>query len=404
MNTKIPVTVLSGFLWSGKTTLLRHILENREWLKVALIVNDMAEINVDAHLIRDGVELSQTEEKLVEMQNGCICCTLRDDLITEIQRLALSWKYDAIIVESTGIAEPVPIAQTFSYLDEASGTNLSELVRLDTMVTVVDAGSFLGNFASQEQLKDRKWEVGIEDERTIVDLMTEQIEFCDVLVVNKISELDDQEKQRVRAILKWLQPTAKCIETDWGKVGLSDVINTGLFSIETAENSALWIQELQSGGHHTHKPETEEYGIKSFIYRAFRPFHPVRFLAYANEEWPGVIRSKWIFWLASRHAIAMSWGQAGGSVKVDPAGRWAASFTSDELEWYPEVMEEVKQFAENFYGDRRQELVIITIDDNEGDIRTRLDACLLTPEEMVVWPEGWINYEDNFPKYNSQYA
>lgn len=400
MKAPIPVTVISWFLWSGKTTLLKHILENREWLKVALIVNDMAEINVDARLIRDWVELSQTEEKMVQLQNGCICCTLRDDLITEVKRIAEENKYDAIIVESTGIAEPVPIAQTFSYLDEVSGTNLSELVKLDTMVTVVDATNFLKNFASQEQLKDRNWEVDTDDDRTIVDLMTEQVEFCDVLVLNKISSLNDDEKRRVRAIVKWLQPTAKYFETDWGKVDLKEVINTGLFDIEKAQNSPLWVRELMNGGHANHTPETEEYGIKSFIYRSNRPFHPERFLAYANEEWPGVIRSKWIFWLASRHDIAMSWGQAGGSVKVDPAGRWASSLTHEELKDYPEIAEELKEFEGNLYWDRRQELVIITINDNETEIRDRLDTCILTPEEMVEWPEWWISYDDTFPKYN----
>lgn len=395
----IPVTVLSGFLGSGKTTLLKHLLQNRGGLKIALIVNDMAEINVDAALIKNGVEFSQTEEKMIQLQNGCICCTLRGDLITEVKRLAENGEYDAIIIESTGIAEPVPIAQTFSYADEESGIDLSAYARLDTMVTVVDAKNFLKNFGSAELLKDRKWETDEEDERTIVDLMTEQVEFCDVLVLNKISSISPEERWKVLAILRSLQPTAELIETDQGVVDFRRFVRTGLFDFEKAESAPLWVRELQNGGHAAHMSETEEYGIRSFIYRAFRPFHPERFLTLANEEWPGVVRSKGLFWLASRHDLALSWGQAGGSVKVDPAGRWASSLSDEELDTYPGIREEVAEFSDNPYGDRRQELVIITIADNEPEMRHKLDACLLSDEEFAQGPEHWKAYRDGFPTW-----
>jgi G3E family GTPase len=399
MQKLIPVTVLSGFLWSGKTTLLKHILENRKWLKVALIVNDMGEINIDANLIKNGVNLSQTEEKLVEISNGCVCCTLRGDLLIEIKRLAEENKYDAIIVESTGVGEPVPIAQTFSYVDEESGIDLTQLVRLDTMVTVVDAKWLLKNFATSEFLKDRNWEVNPDDERSIVDLLVDQVEFCDVLVVNKISLISEEEKVTLRKILKWLQPTARYIETDWWMVNMEEVIDTGLFSMEKAENSTLWMRELQSGWHANHTPETEEYGIKSFVYRRNIPFHPERFLALANTEWDGVIRSKWLFWLASRYDIAGNWWQSGGSTRVDPAGKWLSAIPESELDFYPEYQIELLEYKDLPYADRRQEIVIITIMDNQVEIEKILDTALLTESELAEWKEKWKTYTDNFPKW-----
>lgn len=400
MIKKIPVTVLSWFLWSWKTTLLKHILENRKNLKVALIVNDMAELNIDARLISQDIELSETEEKMIELTNGCICCTLRDDLIQEIHKLATSTKnYDVIIIESTGISEPVPVAQTLTYPDDVSGVNLSEIIKLDTMVTVVDAKNFLENFWSDEMLSDRNWQENTDD-RAIVDLMTEQVEFCDVIVLNKISEISENEKIRVKTIITWLNPSAEIIETDFWKVDFNKIVNTWKFDLEKAEEAPLWVQELKNWWHHNHTPETEEYWIKSFIYRAFKPFHPKRFLEFVNEQWEWVIRSKWIFWLATRQDLALSWWQAWWSVKVDPAWKWADSLSKEELEEFPEIMEELKEYKNFKYWDRRQEMVIITIADNEKYLRERLDKCLLTEEEFEKWPNFWKNFEDKFPTWN----
>lgn len=402
MTRKIPVTVLSWFLGSWKTTLLTHILENRKNLKVALIVNDMAELNIDARLISNDVELSQTEEKMVELSNGCICCTLRDDLIQEIYKIATSEKkYDAIIIESTGIAEPVPVAQTLTYPDDISGINLSELIRLDSMITVVDAKNFLENFWSQEMLTDRGWEAWEWDERTIVDLMTEQVEFCDTIVLNKISEISEDEKLRVKRILKGLNPDAELIETDFWKVDFEKIINTNKFDLEKAESAPLWVKELQNGWHQNHTPETEEYWIKSFVYRAFKPFHPKRFLDFigSGDDWEWVIRSKWIFWLATRNDYWLLWWQAGGSVKVDPAWKWASALSSEELAFYPEIKEDLKEYSKYKYWDRRQEIVIITIANNEEILRKKLNECLLTEEEFEKWPEIWKAFEDKFPTW-----
>lgn len=399
MTKKIPVTVLSWFLWSWKTTLLKHILENRKNLKVALIVNDMAELNIDAKLISKDIELSQTEEKMIELTNGCICCTLRDDLIKEIHKIAkFDKKYDVIIIESTWISEPVPVAQTLTYPDDVSGINLSEIVRLDTMVTVVDAKDFLKNFWSQDMLSDRNWQENTDD-RAIVDLMTEQVEFCDVIVLNKISEISENEKQRVKTILTWLNPNAKIIETDYWKVKFSEIVNSWKFDLKKAEEAPLWVQELKNWGHKNHTPETEEYWIKSFVYRTFKPFHPKRFLDFVGKEWKWVIRSKWIFWLATRNNLALSWSQAWWSVRVDPAWRWASSFSKEELADFPEIIEELKEYENFKYWDRRQEMVIITIADNEKYLREMLDKCLLTDEEFEKWENFWKNLEDKFPTW-----
>jgi len=400
MNKKIPVTVLSGFLWAGKTTLLNNILHQRGDMKVALIVNDMGEINIDANLVKNEITLSQTEEKLVEMDNGCICCTLRDDLLQEVKRLWEEGKYDALIIESSGISEPVPVAQTFSYIDEESGIDLGQFARLDAMVTVVDAGNFLAHFWSDKTLADLKMGLDEHDERGIVNLMVEQIEFANIIILNKIDLVTPDEKKYILWVIRGLQAEAKIIETTESQVDISEIVDTGLFDYDKATHSPLWVKELESGWHHTHTPETEEYGISSFVYKRDIPFHPERFGKICEENWPGVIRSKGIIWLASRNDLAWNWSQAGGSVRLDGLGRWMGSFTHEEREAYSPTQnyEYEKEYGDSRFWDRRIELVIIWVGMNNQAIIDMLDRALVTDEELEN-PESWNKMKDDFPAW-----
>ena len=395
-QTKLPVTVLSGFLGAGKTTVLSHILNNREGKKVAIIVNDMSEINIDASLLQNEVTLSHQEEKLVEMSNGCICCTLREDLLLEVNKLAKEGRFDYLVIESTGISEPLPVAETFTFADE-DGLSLSDAARLDTMVTVVDAVNFLKDYDEAKDLQSTGESLGEDDLRSVSDLLADQVEFADVLLISKTDLVEQADIKRLTAVLKSLNTHAKIIPIIDGQVDIDNVLNTRLFNFELAEQAPGWLKEMRG----EHVPETEEYGISSFSYQARRPFHPERAFEFFHntEEFGKLIRSKGYFWLASRPEFAWQWSQAGGIARYGFAGMFWHSVPRDSWPTDEEGLENIHKLWEEPFGDMRQELVFIGQElDQEAIIKT-LDNCLLTDNELLKGKDYWLTLKVPFPEW-----
>ena len=396
IENRLPVTVLSGFLGAGKTTVLSHILNNRQGKKVAVIVNDMSEINIDAGIVKNEVSLNHSEEKLVEMSNGCICCTLREDLLLEVNKLAKEKKFDYLVIESTGISEPLPVAETFTFADE-TGVSLSDVARLDTMVTVVDAVNFLKDYEEAKYLKDSGESLGEDDDRSVADLLVDQIEFADILLVSKTDLVESEDIEKLKAILKSLNTHAQILPISQGQVDVEEVLDTGLFDFERAQQAPGWLKEMRG----EHVPETEEYGIGSFSFIARLPFHPERFhhFLHSTKQYGKLIRSKGIFWLASRHKYAGQWSQAGGIARYGYAGMFWSSVPSDSWPTDEESINTIREQWEDPFGDKRQELVFIGQSLDEDAMLKALDNCLLSEEELLKGESYWETLDDPFPPW-----
>ena len=391
---RLPVTVLSGFLGAGKTTVLSHILNNRQGKKVAVIVNDMSEINIDAGIVKNEVSLNHSEEKLVEMSNGCICCTLREDLLLEVNKLAKDKKFDYLVIESTGISEPLPVAETFTFADE-EGVSLSDVAKLDTMVTVVDADNFLKDYEEAKYLKDSGESLGEDDDRSVADLLVDQIEFADVLLVSKTDLVEPKDIEKLEAILKSLNTHAQILPISQGQVDIEEVLNTGLFDFERAQQAPGWLKEMRG----EHVPETEEYGIGSFSFIARLPFHPERFhrFLHSTKQYGKLIRSKGIFWLASRHKYAGQWSQAGGIARYGFAGMFWSSVPTNSWPTDEESIDNIRDQWEEPFGDKRQELVFIGQSLDKEAMLEDLNKCLLSEDELLKGESYWETLDDPFP-------